>query len=129
MPTGADVRAERLRVALAVLDVPRDVEPREFPPPLSAAEVTLANQVDDDMALVDACLEVERELRECGYAALERLSAEVAGRQGDLDERIVALPDSEVRCALVSVYESQWCYGDPQQLSDDPPRAWPRSEL
>jgi hypothetical protein len=41
MDTGADIRAERLRVTLALLNGYPYIEPRECAPPLSAAEVIL----------------------------------------------------------------------------------------
>ena len=40
-------------------------------------------------------LNVEAELRETGWQAIERLCALTAGREGPLDERVVALPDLE----------------------------------
>jgi hypothetical protein len=117
MPPGADVRAERLRIALAVLDVPHDVDPRECPPLLSAADVILVEDIDeDDVALLNACLEIERELRERAFAAIARLSVEVAGRHGDLNDRIRALPPGEVSRALLDLDEAGWFFPAPSEL-------------
>jgi hypothetical protein len=116
MDTGADERAERLRVALAMFEGWPYVEPRESPVALSPAEVSIAGDADErDVELLNACIEVERELRECGYAALERLSAVVAGKQGNLEERVRALPPSELRAALRDLYEVAMVYDAPTE--------------
>ena len=46
--------------------------------------------------------------RESGYAALERLAIEVAGRSGKLNDRIKSLPPSEVRRALRDMDGAGW---------------------
>jgi hypothetical protein len=79
--------------------------------PLSPAELALAQTAtDEDLALLNACLVVEQELREQGYAAVERLLANVAGREGKLDERVVSLPDPAAARALCDLYEAGWVY-------------------
>jgi hypothetical protein len=117
MPTGADVRAERLRIGLALFEGYPYIEPRESPVALSPAEVRLAeDDVDElDRALLNECLEVERELRDSGYAALERLSATVAGRQGKLNERVRALPPSEIGQACSDLYDAGMVYAVPTE--------------
>jgi hypothetical protein len=47
-------------------------------------------------------------LREQGYAAIERLSAAVAGTAGKLDERVTALPAPAAMSA--HLYEAGWVY-------------------
>jgi hypothetical protein len=61
-----------------------------------------------DLALVNGCLETEAELRERSYAAVERLAARVAGRKGELDDRIRTLPSPEARRAIGDLYELGW---------------------
>lgn len=76
---------------------------------LSPAEVALLEEAgDEDLALVNACLEIEDELRERSYAAVERLAASVAGKPGELDDRIRSLPDPEVKRAIYDLYELGW---------------------
>jgi len=56
---------------------------------------------DEDLALLNACLEVEAELRQQGYVAVERLLATVAVRNGRLSERVTPSPTGMLpaRCA------------------------------
>lgn len=103
------VRAERLRVVLNVCGGMPYLDPRDQPPLLSSAEVALMEAADDvDLALVNACLEVEDELRERSYAAVERLAASVAGRRGELDDRIRSLPEPEIKRAIGDLFELGW---------------------
>jgi hypothetical protein len=66
---------------------------------------------DEDLALLNACLEVEAELRQQGYVAVERLLATVAVRNGRLSERVTSLPDRDAARALCDLYEARWGYG------------------
>jgi hypothetical protein len=89
------------------------LDPRESAgdgmPALSPAEVALMDGAEEvDLALVNACLEIEDELRQRSYAAVERLAARVAGRKGQLDDRIRSLPDPEARRAIYDLYELGW---------------------
>jgi hypothetical protein len=109
------VRAERLRVVLALCDGMPYLDPREAAQAglssVSPAEVALVERVSqDDLALANACLEIEQELRERTYSAAERLLAVAAGRSGRLDERILALPEREAIRAMCDLYELGWVY-------------------
>jgi hypothetical protein len=53
---------------------------------------------------------LEQDLQERGYAAVERLLANVAGREGKLDERVVSLPHPAGARALCELYEAGWVY-------------------
>lgn len=68
---------------------------------------------DDDLVLVNACLELEHELRQRSYAAVERLLATVAGSEGNLAERVVALPEPDALRALGDLSDVGWIYGEP----------------
>lgn len=62
----------------------------------------------DDLALANACLELEGELRERGYHCLERLCALAAGRTGALDDRLRSLPLSEFAAAAYDLIALGW---------------------
>jgi hypothetical protein len=102
---GPYVRAERLRVVLALCDGMPYLDPREAAqhglPSRSPAEVALLEKVTEgDLALVNACLEIEQELRQRTYSAAERVLASAAGGCGKLDERILSLPECEAIRAM-----------------------------
>jgi hypothetical protein len=113
-------RAERLRVVLALSAGMPYLDPAEAAAqglaPLSPADLAVLAQAmtDDDLALTNACLEVEEELRQRGYAAIERLLATVSGAQGDLTERVVALPEPEALRALGDLSDVGWIYRTPE---------------
>jgi hypothetical protein len=115
---GSDVaaRAERLGAVLKLaggmpyLD-PREVAGNGLPPALYPGELAAMNDVDErDLALINACLEVEQDVRERSYAAVERLLALLAGRRGDLPSRITSLPDRDAARALCALYDAGWVY-------------------
>ncbi len=63
-------------------------------PSVSRRDVRLMNLVtDEDMALLNACLTVESECRRDEWAALERLLTLCQFSDGDLSQRVAALPD------------------------------------
>ena len=73
---------------------------------------TMAMHSEDDLALADACLHAEHELREAAFSAAERLLDLVSGGEGTLTERVLALPRREQAAALVCLYELGWIYTD-----------------
>jgi hypothetical protein len=116
----AAARAERLRVVLAFCAGMPYLDPSEAGEqgrtPLSPADLTVLAQpiTDDDLALANACLEVEADFRQRGYAAVERLLATVAGTQGNLRERVVRLPHFEALRALGDLSDVGWIYRTPE---------------
>jgi|Tabmets5t2r1_1033131.scaffolds.fasta_scaffold00353_8 hypothetical protein len=117
MDTGVDIRAERLRVGLALFEGWPYVEPRESPAALSPEELVIAQDVDErDMELLNACVDVERQLRDQAFRAIERLAVEVAGKRGRLDDRIRALPPSEARQRAVRELDGAgWLFPAPSE--------------
>ena len=105
------MRGERLRLLLSATSGMPVLPPEEL---LAHAYVTdedaylLASANAEDLALVNACLEVEQELRQRAYAAVERLLAHAAGKQGALDERLRALPLRPFADAATCLYELGW---------------------
>jgi hypothetical protein len=80
---------------------------------LTAFDMVLLDRVEEeDLALLNACLLLEHELREQAEDTLERLLALVSGGEGTLQERVIALPEREQAAALVCLYELGWVYGD-----------------
>jgi hypothetical protein len=80
---------------------------------LTALDVVLFDRVrQEDLALLNACLVLEHELRAVAEATLERLLALVSGGEGTLQERVLALPQPEQAAALVYLYELGWIYTD-----------------
>jgi hypothetical protein len=63
---------------------------------------------DDDLALVNACLITEYELRERAYAGLERLLAYANMGDGDLSARLLTLPIRPFADAAACLYELGW---------------------
>lgn len=84
--------------------------------PLSPADLAVLAQpmTDEDLALANACLEVEADLRQRNYAAIERLLATVAGSEGNLTERVVALPQQQALRALCDLSDVGWIYRTPE---------------
>jgi len=80
---------------------------------LTALDVVLFDRVrEEDLALVNACLVLEHELRAEAEHTLERLLNLVSGGEGTLTERVVSLPQQEQTAALVCLYELGWIYSD-----------------
>lgn len=66
---------------------------------------------DDDLALLNACLVVEAELRQQAFAALERLLALLPpGGTGGLAEHVARLPPPAFAAAASALYELGWIY-------------------
>jgi hypothetical protein len=63
---------------------------------------------DDDLVLLNACLAVEDQCRREEREALERLLTLCQFSDGDLDERLVALPDRAFACAVFDLYALGW---------------------
>jgi hypothetical protein len=64
--------------------------------------------VGDDFDLINECLLLEHELREQGFATLERLLWWTQWSEGDLDDRLVALPAEHFARAALDLYELGW---------------------
>lgn len=80
---------------------------------LTGADVIHLEDVDaDDLALLNACVEIEHELRGRAADTLARLLPLVSGGEGTLTERVQALPQREQAAALVFLYELGWIYTD-----------------
>lgn len=80
---------------------------------LTGAEAFYLEDVTgEDLALLNACVEIEYELRAGAEATLGRLLPLVSGGEGTLTERVVSLPQSERAAALVCLYELGWIYTD-----------------
>jgi hypothetical protein len=75
--------------------------------PITPRDVQLAKAVDAaDLALLNACLEVEADLTEQACAALERLLALLPpGGNGTLSERVAALPQPAFAVAVLALME------------------------
>jgi hypothetical protein len=65
----------------------------------------------DDLALLNAVLSAEAELREAEFVTLERLLAYCQFSDGDLDERLLALPDRAFARAATALYDLSWATG------------------
>jgi hypothetical protein len=63
---------------------------------------------EEDLALLNACLVMEHELREQAFYALERLLTLVQWSDGTLDERVRALPWNAFAPAALCLYELGW---------------------
>ena len=80
---------------------------------LTGSDAVLFGRVkEEDLALANACLVFEDELRDEAADTLERLLALVGGGEGRLSERVIALPQEEQAAALVCLYELGWIYTD-----------------
>jgi hypothetical protein len=112
-PIPPEARAEVVRVLLALgsgspqLQAPESLElglPRLDEKDVAALELAS----DEDLALVNACLIAEYELHQRAYAALERLLAYANMEEGNLDERLRALPLRPFAAAAECLYELGW---------------------
>jgi hypothetical protein len=74
----------------------------------AAVALALAEIGADDLALINACLEVEQELRERAYATIERLLTYTSMLGGDLDEPLHVLPLPDFADAAVCLFELGW---------------------
>ena len=112
------VRAERLRLALALTsgapELPPDELLRHARGALTSGDLALmASTTEEDLALVNACLEVEQEVRQHAYAVLGRLlsvlpAGESVAQKRPLDERILELPDYAFAAAATCLLELGW---------------------
>lgn len=104
-------RAERLRVMLSASPWMPDVNAAVADLPVE--ELAKLDGIDDsDVELACACYAAERELRERGFDALERLAAALATAEvepgADVDERVAALPDDALGDLGRAAYELGW---------------------
>lgn len=105
-----EIRAEVLRVLhKAALGMPALTTDDLAGQPLSPAELGLMNAAEDeDLALLNALLAVEAELREAEFATVERLLVLTRFAEGELDERLLALPDRTFGRAASDLYALGW---------------------
>ncbi len=108
---GVTSRSDRLAVLLAqfrgvpVLDPEEAIESTALLPyGYACAQAVTA----DDLALAGAMLSLEAELREEGWASVERLGALVAGEEGSLQERILSLSGADLAQAASCVLSLGW---------------------
>ncbi len=109
------LRAERLRVVLEQFQGVPALEPAEAIclTPLTAWGAVCAEAfTDEDLALASSALSLEAELRERGWAAVERLGALVAGMSGSVQERVLALDGAEFARAASCVVALGWLDGE-----------------
>lgn len=109
--TGApELRAEVLRVLHRLtLGMPELTTDDLAGQPLTPAERgLLAAAGEEDLALANALLAVEAEHRAAQWAALETLLAHAQFSDGDLDERLVALPRRAFGRAATALYTLGW---------------------
>ncbi len=109
-----ELRAERLRVAIRVLDAVEDFGAGKYPeaaPLLSAHDLALARTVSStDRALAQACLDAERDMRRREWVGLEHLLGAIPPG-GDLDS-IYDLPPCRAFDALRAAKQCGW-FGEP----------------
>ena len=105
-----ELRAERLRVALCVLEVADDYDAGKYPEPAPAVpqhDVALFRTVSpEDHQLAAACLDAERSLRRREWEALEILLAALppGGALGDVYD----LPAAQALPALRAAQVCGW---------------------
>lgn len=76
---------------------------------LTDAEFELSyDATDDDLALANEILNLEKEQREREFTALERLLVYVPGGDGPLDERLIGLILPEFAAAAHELFELGW---------------------
>lgn len=63
---------------------------------------------DEDVVLLNACLMVEEQCRRKEWATLERLLTLCQFSDGDLEERVRALPDRAFASAVTDLYALGW---------------------
>jgi hypothetical protein len=112
-PLPPEARAEILRVMHTLTAGAPELDPVRYVE-LAAGQLTprefgiLDGHSPDDLALLNACLTMEHELREQAFYALERLLALVQWSEGSLDERLRALPYRAFGRAAICLYELGW---------------------
>jgi hypothetical protein len=101
-------RADRLHLVLATLRGVPYLTPDEailMTPLTPLGYATVPEVTEEDLALAVALVNVEAARREEQYAALERLDALIAGTDGTLQDRVLALSGREfidaAQCLLV----------------------------
>jgi hypothetical protein len=105
-----ELRAERLRVAIRVLDAADDFaagvyrEPQPFVPAHDAALFQTASE--EDRLLAEACLAAERDLRRREWSAVETLLAAIPPG-GNLED-VYGLPAAEALQALRAAQICGW---------------------
>jgi hypothetical protein len=111
--TPPETRAEVLRVMLVMTGGIPSLDPAEARA-LGALQLTrhdvdlLSEQCDDDLALLNACLQAEDQIRGDAFAALERLLPLFQWAEGPLQERVLALPAPMFARAALGLYELGW---------------------
>jgi hypothetical protein len=117
-PFPPQIRARTLRALLALTDAMHGMDvderwrmaiPSLMPCEIAAAELAS----NDDLALANACLELEHELRQKEFAGVESLLA-VLTPCGDadrsLDDRLRDLPSRLFAQAASGLYRAGWVY-------------------
>jgi hypothetical protein len=107
-----ELRAERLRVALAVLDFLPDYEAGRYPEPrplLPDADVGLFQTCSqEDRQLAETCLQAERDLRRQEWGAVEALLGAIPPG-GNIDS-IYELPAEHALPALRHAHACGWLH-------------------
>jgi hypothetical protein len=62
----------------------------------------------EDLNLINSCLMVEHAIRQDEFAALERLLTYCQFEDGDIDDRILALPPRAFARVVLDLYELGW---------------------
>ena len=73
----------------------------------------------EDLDLINACLEVEQEEREHAFAVLEHLLALCQFSEGPLDERVLALPKKAFALAALDLHVIGWVGPDPEEEEEE----------
>ena len=106
--TPPEERAERLRVLVEVAPY-LPLHPAEAAEFLTAEDGELIQRITvQDLELVNACLEVESDVRRKQFAAVEELTALVTAGEGSLDDRVAALPRAERFAAIGAIIAAGW---------------------
>jgi hypothetical protein len=109
-----ELRAERLRILLALFRGAPTVPPSEVVPlellrvEWSRVREFLDSVTDDDLTLANEILNFEHEYRQREYAALERLLTHVPSGDGSLDTRLQQLPMPEFAAAAYELVQLGW---------------------
>jgi hypothetical protein len=102
-------RTERLRVLIAMAPWIPDKEAAIDALPIE--DVALLDDLEpDDLALANACIAIERQMRTDAMSAIERLGALITEGDGDLDDRVSALPQERFVLALSALHSAFWIY-------------------
>lgn len=113
MVTPPEVRAEVLRVMLALTGGIPEVDPG-VASLLAARRLTscdvnmLDAQSPEDLALLNSCLAVEHDARASAFDTLERLLPLLQWSDGELQQRVLALPAPLFARAALALYELGW---------------------